>query len=498
MRIGIMVPGLMPHDAVGNDALGMYNALIRRGFECHIFTADGETRHAVSVYRYDDLPLLLGRKDDLVIYHYCIADLRGLQVLRRAQVNVVLRYHNVTPASFMMKYDPDFARWCRQGRELLPEFCQLPLIGILSDSDYNGIEAARLCPPEIPAATLPPFHKIEELFSFSDDRAVQEQLSESWFNILTVGRIVPNKALEIMLEALAKALKDGVSGVALHIVGKRDPRMSGYWQMLDELIEHLGIKTPVVWHEGASATRLATLYRNCDLFWTTSRHEGFCVPVVEAMAFGLPVLSSSQAALPETCGNAGVLADEVDEAASELVRLITDDLLRMELAEKGRLRYRNVFRLGDLERQFISVVEGFSVLSQQSHAGAHTPFIGDWFGIPAAETLVRKALECAPQAPAYRFSGTERRRNFIDWTIRQGRLLSADVREYLMSEAFRHFAEELHVPETALHLNPQMRLAWHFDAEARTGFALDSLQDVAAFIRWYRESAANAYEPCFS
>ncbi|WP_170975749.1 glycosyltransferase family 4 protein [Rhizobium sp. FY34] len=476
----------------------MYNALIRRGFECHIFTANGETRHPVPVYGYDDLPLLLGRKDDLVIYHYCIADPRGLQVLRRAQVNVVVRYHNVTPASFMMKYDPDFARWCRQGRELLADFSQLPLIGILSDSDYNGAEAARLCPPEIAAATLPPFHRIEELFSFADDRAIQAKLSENWFNILTVGRIVPNKALDIMLEAFARALKDDISGVALHIVGQRDPRLSGYWQMLDELIEQQEIAASVVWHEGASATRLATLYRNCDLFWTTSQHEGFCVPVVEAMAFGLPVLSSSQAALPETCGSAAILADGVEETASELARLVTDDLLRMELAENGRLRYRNVFRLGDLERQFVSIIERFSDLSQHVGDDASAPLAGDWFGIPDAEILARKALECTPQTSAYQFSGSERRRNFIDWTIRQGRLLSADVRECLRSEAFRHFAEELHVPETALHLKPQMRLAWHFDAEARTGFTLDSAQDVAAFLRWYRENAATSYEPCFS
>jgi glycosyltransferase involved in cell wall biosynthesis len=102
---------------------------------------------------------------------------------------------------------------------------------------------------------------------------------------------------------------------------------------------------------------LAAFYRRADLFVTLSVHEGFCIPVVEAMAFDVPVLATAVAALPETIGDAGLLlppapaATLVAEAAS---RLLTDRSLRAELIENGRRRVDDHATIG-AERDFVDI-----------------------------------------------------------------------------------------------------------------------------------------------
>jgi len=92
---------------------------------------------------------------------------------------------------------------------------------------------------------------------------------------------------------------------------------------------------------------------------TLSRHEGFCVPIVEAMALGVPVLAHGSSAIPETVGDGGIVWSESDPwlYAASLARLATDEPFRNGLREAARRRYEYEFSAGVLRERFLRLLE---------------------------------------------------------------------------------------------------------------------------------------------
>src|SRR5438034_11476356 len=98
-RIGILSPSITTGDAVSNDALGMYEVLIRRGYDVRVFC---ET-HAVDKPKEFDagrLARFLNHADDLIICHYSRGWNPGVSLLRELNCRNVMKYHNITPREF--------------------------------------------------------------------------------------------------------------------------------------------------------------------------------------------------------------------------------------------------------------------------------------------------------------------------------------------------------------------------------------------------------------
>lgn len=492
MRIGLMVPDLTPHDAVGNDVFGMYLTLNAQGHECRIFTLSGETRHPIRVYHYEDMPFFLNNQSDLIIFHYCTSDSQALRAIRQSPARVIVKYHNLTPPHFMAPYNKDFALACKRARDDLRDVCDLPLVWVLSDSDYNNVDIAPLLPESVGRSTVAPMHRISELLESPDDPQTQSLLDHAWFNILTVGRVVPNKAIDLMMPALGKLRAMGIVGVRLHIAGGRDPRLAEYTARIDGLIAAHGLQGDIVWHHAISTSKLATLYRHCDALWTTSQHEGFCVPVIEAMAFELPVISTRKSALPETCGSAALFGDHADEMARQLYRLATDDTLRAKLGEAGGRRFREVYSHRALEQRFMAEIEKIaSTVHVQAPADD-----ADWFGLPFSDGIEQISDAAATHGAPLLLASVDGRRNFVDWIVRNGATgiwLTAGVR----AGDLREYARQLPVPAVATHLGPEMRFAWHFNPVARSQFTLQNNADLASFLLWFRDVGAASYEGVF-
>ena len=130
---------------------------------------------------------------------------------------------------------------------------------------------------------------------------------------LAVGRVSPNKALESTVAALAVARVHGDPGATLRIVGK--PATDSYVAALQRYVAELGLADAVTFAGHASDDAVAAAYAEADVLVVTSEHEGFCVPVVEAMSAGLPVVAFDQGAVPEVLGDAGVLVSDKDPYA---------------------------------------------------------------------------------------------------------------------------------------------------------------------------------------
>lgn len=151
--------------------------------------------------------------------------------------------------------------------------------------------------------------------------------------ILFVGTLEPRKNIPTLLRAFALAKKRGALPHALVIAGARGWR----YENIFRTVEELGIKDHVIFLGYVPDEDLPALYSGADLFAFLSLYEGFGLPVLEAMACGTPVLVSNTSALPEVVGDSGVLVapNDVEQAATEMLRILTDAELRRELSARG-------------------------------------------------------------------------------------------------------------------------------------------------------------------
>ena len=160
---------------------------------------------------------------------------------------------------------------------------------------------------------------------------------------LAVGRVSPNKALESTVTALAVARAHGDPAATLQIVGK--PATDSYVAALHRYVADLGLAGAVRFAGHASDVAVASAYAHADVLVVTSEHEGFCVPVVEAMSVGLPVVAFDRGAVHEVLGEAGVLVSDKDPyaLADAIGALLADAPRRDAMSEAGRRR------LGELD-----------------------------------------------------------------------------------------------------------------------------------------------------
>jgi glycosyltransferase involved in cell wall biosynthesis len=155
---------------------------------------------------------------------------------------------------------------------------------------------------------------------------------------LAIGRVSPNKGLESTIAALAVARAHGDPAATLQLIGK--PATEPYVAALHRYVAELGLATAVQFAGHASDATVASAYAAADVLVVTSEHEGFCVPVVEAMAAGLPVVAFDQGAVPEVLGGAGVLVPDKDPyaMAAAIAALLRDTPRRNAVIEAGRRR----------------------------------------------------------------------------------------------------------------------------------------------------------------
>lgn len=180
--------------------------------------------------------------------------------------------------------------------------------------------------------------------------AVVREVRESWgisdetYVIGTVARLVPQKALHVLLTAYATYRKGATCGSSLVLVG-RGP-LEGE---LRQLALTLGIEKEIVW--AGFREDIPAVMSAFDCFALTSKYEGFGLVLLEAMAAGRPVVATAVSAIPEVVadGQSGILCpvDDVNSVASAFSRL-ADPSYRRKLGEAGARRAGNDFSLNSM------------------------------------------------------------------------------------------------------------------------------------------------------
>lgn len=355
MKVALLVPGFSyPGDAVGNDVHGMYVALKEAGFACGVFCHAPHGRDGIDGGSFHDAVKWLS-PDDLVIYHYVGGDPFGLDILRSVGCEIVLRFHNVTPSHFFEGISQEFVRSCEEGRRQLPEFLQLPRLTGCSASTYSAAELVQAGLPPARSRVVPPFHMTSELRAVAESQ-IEPNKPRRHAELLYVGRVAPHKGIDTLLNVFAALLERIGPRVRLTIVGSRDVRLAKYFDTLTTILVEHGTGEFVRFRQDVSIRELARSYAAADLFVTCSEHEGFCVPVVEAMALGIPVVARNGSALAETVGGAGILCSDQEDFVSALEGLISDKDAARGLGALGKQRFESTFETRQIAAQFMDMV----------------------------------------------------------------------------------------------------------------------------------------------
>lgn len=351
MRIDQWVPALHRGDAIGDSARRMRDAFRAWGHEADVYALEldedleGDGR-SHGQWR-------AGGPHDVVILHYALPSplSAALQAHRGRRV---LLHHNITPPEFFVGHDPELARICAIGHE---EFRRLaPHVDLgLADSEFNRreLEEAGFARTGV----LPIFLDFAR-YRERPNPVLRRMLDDGRTNLLFVGRVTPNKRQEDLVR-LASYWRRFISpDVRLLLVGKL-PRRRSYYDALQSFFYEEGF-TPaeVVFTGHVDHAELLACYAEADVFVCTSAHEGFGVPLVEAMLMDVPVLAYRTSAVPDTLGDAGVQFTElrVDEVAEMAHRLVNDAVLR-EAVLAGQRRRLQAFAPETVEASLKAYVE---------------------------------------------------------------------------------------------------------------------------------------------
>ena len=358
-RIAILSPCVEMADAVSNDAIGMYRALAAQGHEVALFAntwniSEPDVRHVRRMKQF------LKGSADLLIYHHSVGWDTGLYILKEVPCKRIIKYHNVTPSAFYDNISTDFTNACRAGRDQLKVIAQAACDLYLSDSEYNMQELLFEGAKKANSQAVPPFHHIDRLHFLEAELAILDAYRDGTTNLLTVGRVAPNKGHALLIDAFATYHYGYDRKSRLLIVGKEDERLRVYTETLRDQVARLGLQDAVVFTGEVSDSALKAYYLLADVFMMTSAHEGFCVPLVEAMAMKLPIVAHGSSAIPGTVGRTGLVWEEPDpELLAESVHIIREDEgVGVALGLMGWLRYQQLFTNEKIGEKFLTALDG--------------------------------------------------------------------------------------------------------------------------------------------
>jgi glycosyltransferase involved in cell wall biosynthesis len=306
-----------------------------------------------SLPRFDD-------KDTLLIYHHSVGWQAGQDVLAQANCRIAIKHHNVTPPRFFEPFSPAHTQACVAGEYATGEVARTPGALFWGDSYYNCAGLIELGAPADRCKVLPPFHSTAEMAAspIAPDIAFARKQHRGP-KLLFVGGLKPNKGHIRLIQVLAAYTKHVDRNAILMLPGTFDPQLSRYTDMLRQCAKELDVERNVMFVGPVSASQLRAYYFAADVFLCLSEHEGFCVPLLEAMYFRVPIVAHKCAAIPETVGEAALVWEEHELGC--IVESIAacaegDDLSRC-LVAAGWERYSREYSPARIEAQLLSLVE---------------------------------------------------------------------------------------------------------------------------------------------
>lgn len=326
-----LLPAFAGRDAIGTHCLLVRDALRAAGFESEIFAR--EILPDVRQFARDARGFAAG-PDTWALYHLSIGDPLVADVIATG-APIAVDYHNITPSRFFRRWEPRVADLLDDGRRRLDDLVA-PTRFAIADSSFNEAELRERGYRSTSVA--PVLIDLAGLDTEPDPSVLAARRNRSGAEWLAVGRLAPNKCQHDVIAAFAAYRTVFDPDARLVLVGGRSA--DRYHAALTRLCRRLGVERAVTFADSVSPAALIAYYRSADVFVSLSEHEGFNVPVVEAMHIGVPVVAYAATAVPETVGTGGVLLDDKDPfvVAATIDALHRDTAARTALIAAGRRR----------------------------------------------------------------------------------------------------------------------------------------------------------------
>lgn len=308
-----LIPCFTPGDAMGQVALGFQRALRHLGFLGEVYAEEVSPELAKLVR---PLSMLRPRPDDVVLYHHGIASSLAGRLMHLECTRGVV-FHNITPARFYAH--TRLAQVLRAGRAQLAALADGVDVSI-GVSEYNAAELRAAGHRNV--AVVPLYVEPERFASAAADPHMMARLNAlGQPRLIAVSRVVPHKRIEDLLRLHAEVRRLHPQA-SCAVVGEM-AEGGAYARSLRATARALG---HVTFLGRVSHAQLVAAYRSASVMVSMSEHEGFGLPLVEAMAAQVPVLAYGAAAVPETMGGSGIVFDEKHFAAlAEVVSLVGGD-----------------------------------------------------------------------------------------------------------------------------------------------------------------------------
>ncbi len=334
MGIHQIIVSASPGDAVTDTALAFRKLLQRTGpsslFARYIDPRLDQTVWPLTAYEADPQP------ESVLIYHVSIGEPEVVRFLLSRHERLILVYHNITPPEYFAEFDPGFAELLSGGRSEL-HVLRDRADTALAVSAYNARELEALGYRDVRISPLPV--DVAALRAVAPDPTTVQALDGlDGPLVLYVGQLLPHKRPDLLVQAyhvLTTYLRPDA-----HLALLGPARLEAYHEALQTFASELNLYQAKMtgW---LTPEQLAAYYTKADVFVTMSEHEGFCVPLLEAMSFDVPVVARAFGAIPDTMGDAGLLLPPDEDpvlAAEALAELLASERLRAELTRRGRQR----------------------------------------------------------------------------------------------------------------------------------------------------------------
>lgn len=314
-----MISSLFAGDACGNDVLAIDRMLHEENIESIIVTGEiGKGVTSRNAVLWDNMPPL--KETDIILYHFATSSFIS-DKLPDLPGKKVLVYHNVTPPHFFTPYSKQSAMISQQG---LDEVCRLKacIDYCIADSDFNKqdlLDIGYHCPIYV----CPIVIKFSDYDQPPSKSVIQRYKDGNTVNLIFVGRLAPNKKQSDIIRGFAYYNLHRNMQSRLFLVGSGEKE--SYAEELKKYAAKLKVDERVVFTGHIPFSEILGYYEASDVFICMSEHEGFCVPLVEAMKFGLPIVAYNSTAIPYTLGGSGIM---VDDKSPQFISLVVDYVVK--------------------------------------------------------------------------------------------------------------------------------------------------------------------------
>lgn len=354
-RIIQVLPTISFGDAVGNDTLAIRKILNEQGYSTDIYAENIDPRlPSGTAEKISNLKMLSGT--DVLIYHASTGTNLNYELQKYGGKRIMI-YHNITPPSFFSSYSPDSFELCKRGYEGV-KYLADKIDYCIADSEYNKQELTGMgykCPIEVCPIVIP----FQDYGRKPDQTILDRYRNDGWINLLFVGRIAPNKKQEDIIRAFYYYQKYINEKSRLFLVGS-DSGMEIYRKRLEQYVDLMGLGSKVIFPGHIQFSSILSYYRLANVFLCMSEHEGFCVPLVEAMYFGIPIIAYKSSAIPDTLGQGGILIDNKEPrlVATAIDRILKDELLCKEIREQQVIQLHK-YKYENVKRQLLTCLNHF-------------------------------------------------------------------------------------------------------------------------------------------